>query len=65
MADFIILSVKNLLSLTVRVISVMQWYVLSTHERSVSLLSMYFEDTRYKRWVIFILRFCQKKHVHF
>ena len=54
-ADFIIISVKTLLLMTERAISVtlVYWHVLSTRERSVSLLSMHFEDTRYERWLFF------------
>lgn len=52
-ADLIIILVKTLLLMTERAISVIYWHVLSTRERSVSLLSMHFEDTRYERWLFF------------
>lgn len=53
-ADFIIISVKTLPLMTECAISVIYWHVLSTGERSVSLLSMHFEDTRYERWLFFL-----------
>lgn len=51
---------EDLLLLTVRAISLIYWDVLSANERSVSPLSMHYEDTRYERW-LFLFEFLPEK----